>query len=263
MALFNTVKIRTPESVELEFALAGIGSRAVALAIDYAILAAGLLVLVLLWLVLLVQFSGISVFEETGGLWLTAIISLLMFGIFIGYFVGFETYWYGQTPGKRYANIRVIRDDGQPARLFQATLRSLLRPVDDILFIGFFFILLGDREKRVGDWLAGTLVVQNEANRRSQVLTISERAKAIATDLLNLVDFAQITPDDFATVRQYLQRRNTLTAKAHEEVSLHLARRLRDQTQLETLPAEMTADVFLEALYWAYQVNSGSDGLVR
>ncbi|MBD0336041.1 MAG: RDD family protein [Cyanobacteria bacterium Co-bin13] len=257
MGLFNTITIRTPESVELDFTLAGIGSRAVALLIDYTILALALLTLLLLWLFLAFQLADLETFlnvqTETLQLWLVALFSVSLFALYIGYFVGFETGWYGQTPGKRFAKIRVIRDDAQPERLFQATLRSLLRPIDDILFIGFFCILLSPREKRLGDWLAGTLVVQIDPNTAGHAIAVEERSRAIAADLLNLADFTKILPDDFATVRDYLQRRPGMTEKARGEVSLHLAQRLRDQLDLASLPTEMTADTFLEALYWGYQ----------
>lgn len=257
MRLFNRVTIRTPESVELEFSLAGIGSRAIALAIDYIVLAIGLLLLFLLGIFFLIQLEQLSSWlltrAETFQLWVIAFVSLLMFALYVGYFVGFETWWYGQTPGKRYARIRVIRDDAQPVRLFQATLRSLVRPIDDILFLGFFCILLGQREKRIGDWLAGTLVIQTDPRTAGQEITLSERAQTIGADLLNIVDFDQFSPEDLATVREYLQRRRTLTSKAYREISMELARRLQDKAGLASLPMQMTSGDFLEAVYWAYQ----------
>lgn len=261
MGLFNTVTIRTPESVELDFTLAGIGSRAVALLIDYTLLGLALIGLMLLWLFLALQLAEREAFlflsSDAWQLWLVALFSMSLFALYIGYFVGFETAWYGQTPGKRLTKIRVIRDDAQPERLFQATLRSLARPIDDILFVGFFCILLSDREKRIGDWLAGTLVVQVQPSAPTSTLAIEERAQAIATDLLALSDFTRLLPDDFATLRQYLQRRPGMTPKARSEVSQHLAQRLRDRLGLEVLPVEMTADTFLEAVYWGYQGGGG------
>jgi uncharacterized RDD family membrane protein YckC len=256
MPLFNTVTIRTPESVELEFVLAGIGSRAVALTVDYLCLGAGLTGLAVIYSFLLVRLLAmdavLSIPSKTLQLWVTAIAALLAFFIYIGYFVLFETWWYGQTPGKRYAKIRVIRDDGQPERLLQATLRSLLRPIDDIFFIGFFCIVLSKNEKRVGDWLAGTLVVQTDPVTHSEI-QVPERSQAIGTDLLALIDITRLSPDDFATVREFLQRRAAMSPKAKALVSDQLARRFKDQLALETLPTEMTTDTFLEALYWAYQ----------
>ncbi|WP_035985795.1 RDD family protein [Leptolyngbya sp. KIOST-1] len=256
MPLFNTVTIRTPESVELEFVLAGVGSRAVALTLDYLCLGAGLTVLTLVYSFLLVRLLAMdtvfTVPSETVQLWVTAIAALLAFFFYIGYFVLLETWWYGQTPGKRYAKIRVIRDDGQPERLPQATLRSLLRPIDDILFIGFFCILLSKSEKRLGDWLAGTLVVQTDPVTSSEI-QVPERSQAIGQDLMALVDMSRLSPDDFATVREFLQRRRAMSPKAKTLVSDQLARRFKAQLALETLPTEMTTDTFLEAIYSAYQ----------
>jgi uncharacterized RDD family membrane protein YckC len=259
MGLFRTITIRTPESIELEFVLAGIGSRAVALIVDYICLGIGILALSVLYSFVLIQLfsleSVLSIPTETIQLWVTAVFFVLLFAVYIGYFVLFETLWFGQSPGKRYTKIRVIREDGQPERIMQATLRSLLRPVDDILFLGFFCILLTPQEKRIGDWLAGTLVVQVDATPNGKV-TIPARSQAIGQDLLALVDMAKLSPDDFATIRDFLQRRATLSPKAKNQVSDQLARRYRDQIGLEQLPTEMTTDTFLEALYWAYQQGS-------
>ncbi|MBE9059606.1 RDD family protein [cf. Phormidesmis sp. LEGE 11477] len=261
MSLFNSIKIRTPESVELEFSLAGVGSRAVALAIDYIVLGIGLLLV--LWLGIFVLFqlgessTLIAVDTDTLQLWAIAILSLLLFGLYVGYFVGFETLWYGQTPGKRYAKIRVIRDDAQPVRLFQATLRAIARPVDDILFIGFFFILLGKQEKRIGDWLAGTLVVQMDSRSASEGIKISDTAKAVSPDLLDTIDFNRISPDNFATIREYLQRRGMMTPEARQNISTQLAQSLKAKVELEQLPTEMSANTFLESIYWSYQQRKG------
>ena len=263
MAVFNTITIRTPESIELEFVLAGIGSRAVALLVDYVILGCGLLVIAIVYSFLM--FQAISVGEnlpfntDSLRLWITAISFLLSFAIYIGYFVVFETLWYGQTPGKRYTKIRVIRDDGQPERLTQATLRALLRPVDDTLFIGFFCILLTQTEKRIGDWLAGTLVVQNDPNVTGQKIQIAQRSQIIGQDLTALVDFGALSPDEFATIRDFLQRRPSLSPKAREQVSDQLARQFRDQLGLKSLPTEMTTLTFLEALYWGYQQQKDAE----
>lgn len=257
MSLFNKVKIQTPESVELEFSLAGVGSRAVALIIDYTLLSLALILIAWFAVYVLSQLSQLEAFAsvetDTIQLWITAILLLLLFAVYVGYFVGFETSWYGQTPGKRYAKIRVIQDDAQPVRLFQTTLRSLLRPVDDIFFIGFFCIVFTKQEKRIGDWLAGTLVVQIDPDNTEKKITSSAESKAMGSTLIQVMDFDLVSPDDFATVRAYLQRRPMLTAIARKEVSLQLARQLKEKVKLETLPAEMTADTFLEAVYWGYQ----------
>ena len=260
MRFFNRVIIQTPESVELEFTLAGIGNRALALLVDYMVLFLMMAGVLLLALFLNEQLVNLAVFLGGGTeeieLWLAAITLLVLFALYVGYFVVFETLWQGQSPGKRLAKIRVIRDNGQPAGLLQATLRSLLRPIDDILFIGFFFIFLTPREKRLGDWMAGTLVVQAERPILSRGLRLSPQAEAIADQLLQVAEPGLLLPDDFAVIREYLQRRSLMAPTAKAQLSLQLARQAKDLIRLDHLPADMTPDVFLEAMYLAYQKQS-------
>lgn len=257
MRFLNRVSLSTPESVELDFTLAGIGNRTLALLIDYQILA---IVLLAFWILTGLFAVGLFSVLSTSNInysalpwWLLGIAVLLNFVIYSSYFVYFEVMHRGQTPGKRFAKIRVVRDNGRPVGLSQAVLRSLLRPVDDFCFIGVLFILLGKREKRIGDWVAGTLVIQEQRGDRTTSLTISPAAEQLATKLPTLSDVTKLIPDDYAVVREYLQRRSKMTAKARTEKSMELARQLRTIIGLETVPPDTTSDQFLEALYLAYQ----------
>ncbi len=260
MGFFNRIKLQTPESVELEFTLAGIGSRAYALLIDYIVWALIWLVFLIAWSFLSIQIADIIetwVGSSSGAqLWLFSIMLLIAFALNVGYFVFFETLWQGQTPGKRYVKIRAIRDDGTPVRLQQATLRALLRPVDDLLFLGVFFIIFGKREKRLGDWVAGTLVVEEERAIVSANFPLSEEAQSLADWLQTEADLARLLPDDFAVIREYLQRREGMTPEAKYELSRRLARQVKDIIALEALPQKVSANVFLEAVYLAYQEQS-------
>ena len=256
MHIFNRVKHQTPESVELEFILAGIGSRAWALLIDYHVLGLSLAVLFVLWVTLVTQLLELSNNKDIF-LWLYAILLIINYFIYTGYFVFFETLWQGQTPGKRLAKIRVIREDGRPVGLQQAALRALLRPVDDTLFLGAFLILLNPKEKRLGDMLAGTLVIQTQppASKKA-TLSLSERSQSLAFELLEIGDFTQMLPDDFAIIREYLQRREQMTAKARAKLSLELEKQVQAVLKIEQLPAPGSSDIFLEAVYIAYQQES-------
>ena len=258
MRFFNRVTLQTPESVELEFTLAGIGNRAFAVLIDYIVLFLTLTLFWIIWGILSIQI--VNSFDNVNniGLWLFAIALLINFFIYIGYFVFFEVIWQGQTPGKRYAKIRVIRDDGRRVSIQQATLRALLRPIDDTLFIGAFLIILGSREKRLGDMVAGTLVVQEEYVVAAINFPISQQAQQLATELPQMANLSVLLPDDFAAIREYLQRRGEMTSKAKSELSLQIARQVRSIIDMKTLPDGLTADVFLEAVYLAYQQQSSS-----
>src|SRR5690242_5346487 len=103
--------IETPEQVTLEFPLAGVGSRFLALALDTLIqfgLGAllGILAIVVYWGVL-----GGAVRARP---WVLAAFVILAFLFQFGYFAFFEAIWNGQTPGKRRLHLRVIRDSGRP-----------------------------------------------------------------------------------------------------------------------------------------------------
>ncbi|WP_017714983.1 RDD family protein [Kamptonema formosum] len=261
MRFFNRVTLLTPESVELEFNLAGIGNRAFALLIDYHVLGVIVVVFLIAWSFLsiqLVELLAQLVGTDNIGLWLVSIAILGTFCIYMGYFVFFETFWQGQTPGKRFAKIRVIRDDGRTVELQQATLRALLRPIDDTLFIGAFLIMLTSQEKRLGDLVAGTLVIQAEQPAAPATFPISETARNLAQQLPQIANLSLLLPDDFAVIREYLQRRGDLAKEAKSELSRTLARQVKDAIEMEKVPEGVTPEQFLEAVYLAYQQQSSA-----
>ncbi|MGL4883864.1 MAG: RDD family protein [Waterburya sp.] len=259
MRFFNRIHLQTPESVELEFTLAGIGNRSFALIIDYIIIG---LAILLVWIIGLFLAWEITPGFLTGGSlnrvaqWIFAIQSLTTFAIYVGYFVFFETIWQGQTIGKKWTKIRVIRDNGKPERLPQAILRALLRPVDDILFIGVFFIIFAQKEKRIGDLVAGTIVVQNEQTSKTANFDISPEAEDLAVQLRIESEIANLLPEDFATIRDFLQRRKNIMLQYQHQLSRKLADQVKDIIQLETVPDGYSNSQFLEAIYLAYQQNT-------
>lgn len=254
---FNAIQLQTPESVELGFTLAGIGNRSLALLLDYTILGFLFTGVILLWLFLsnqaleMLDNAGIP-YSRTWP-WSLAIGFLISFILFTGYFIYFETMRQGQTPGKRLTHIRVIRDDGRPVGLSQAVLRSLLRPIDDLLFAGALLILLGQKEKRIGDLVAGTLVIQDPFVEPKTDLSLSAEAEMLSKELPLLTQLSNLSPDDFATIRTYLQRRPRFSPVARNAVRLTLARQVREKIQLQTVPPDLTPDQLLEAVYLAYQ----------
>ena len=265
MRFFNKVALQTPESVELDFTLAGIGNRAYALVIDDIILGLILIIFLITWALFsyfLYEVVNIDslIDSKTIGLWLVAIQLLITFSIYVGYFTFFETLWQGQTLGKRIVKIRVIREDGRPIRLPQATLRALLRPLDDVLFLGMFLIIFSKSEKRLGDWLAGTLVIQEEQNLPAKNLIVSPEAEFLAQDLLENSAIADLLPEDFAIIREYLQRREGMLVKGRRELSVKLAHQAKSLIKLEDIPDETSANIFLEAVYLAYQQQFDREG---
>src|SRR5437763_5095606 len=164
----ETLIIETPERVQLEFALASIGNRFLAVAIDHFI--QYLAIFFIAWFFLSVagvNLSGSDKLFADAPKWVIAVMILTLFLVFAGYFIIFEWLWNGQTPGKRWLKLRVIRDDGRPITLWEAIARNLLRIFDaapgfllPVYSIGLVVIFLSNRDQRVGDIFAGTVVVR-------------------------------------------------------------------------------------------------------
>jgi uncharacterized RDD family membrane protein YckC len=251
MKYLNRVKSRTPESVELEFILAGIGNRAHALVIDYLLWLTTIFILITAWGFLYSQITWLQ--SKPISDWFNAIQLLILFGVYIGYYIVFETLWRGQTPGKRYTNIRVIRDDGRNVGLQQSILRSLLRPIDDILGLGFFLVIFSKQEKRLGDWVAGTISIQEGQAIADRQIILSPEAAAVGKRMVEIGKIAALTPNEFATIRKYLYRYPGLNAAAKVQVSDRLAQQLLERVDLLDRPPTNNSHLAIEAIYCAYQ----------
>ena len=100
-------------------------------------------------------------------------MTLVSFALYNGYFILFEWLLNGQTPGKRLLHIRVIKQGGYALRFFDTLLRNLLRVVDFLpLFygVGLTSLLLTRDSQRLGDLVAGTLVVYQEPVQTESLL---------------------------------------------------------------------------------------------
>jgi uncharacterized RDD family membrane protein YckC len=255
MQLFNRITLKTPESVELEFNLAGIGNRTIALFVDNCVIWGIYIVVLYLISQGLTGLDAVGLEpDKTATQWLGAIGLLLSFAWFVGYFAVFETLWKGQTPGKRLAKIRVIGNDGRPIQIYQATLRAVLRPIDDWLFLGFFCVLFGKQEKRLGDWVGNTIVIQDEPPKiGSAQLPLSGKAQSVADRIAMNADMTRLRPDDFAILKEFLQRRLVLESSARDRLSQQLADQVKARLDLEALEFVEPSETVLEGAYLAYE----------
>ena len=161
----DQLNIETPEQVDLRFPVAGMGSRFVAILIDHLIQFG---VYVLIAVAIAIVISGtpdalkVKAELDTAAKWLIAVVVFVNFLLIWGYFALFEAFWHGQTPGKRAMKLRVIKDNGRQITLFEALARNLLRIVDylpSLYLAGVITMLCNRKNKRLGDFAAGTLVV--------------------------------------------------------------------------------------------------------
>ena len=181
----DQLSIETPEQVALEFPVAGIGSRFVALLLDQLIQGTALFVLVLIVIAALAA-AGTHGGDRLSGKWFIAAVTFVVFLIIWGYFALFEAFWQGQTPGKRAMKLRVIKDSGRQITLFEALARNLLRFVDympSFYLVGVITMLCNKRNKRLGDLAAGTMVVHERAEAQPLLWT-STAARPASTNSL-------------------------------------------------------------------------------
>ena len=173
-SLSTTVDVETPELVVLSYTVAGPGSRTAAALIDYLICIGVLVAL----LVGLAQFDGPSpragARNARSGVWITAVLSILQWAALWLYYVLFEAFSDGQTPGKRMMRLRVVRDGGLAITVAASAVRNLVRIVDMqpivMYVVGFISMVLNRQGKRLGDLAAGTLVVREDAVKQPTVL---------------------------------------------------------------------------------------------
>src|SRR5256714_11904246 len=153
----ETLVIEARERVPLHFALASIGNRFIACAIDHAIQVLTLITLIIFFLAI-AGFSNFGSRVSNAPKWIIALLIILIFVLMSGYFAFFEWIWNGQTPGKRWMKLRVIREDGRPIGFFEAMVRNLLRNFDvmpsPFYSIGLISVFATDRDQRVGDLVA-------------------------------------------------------------------------------------------------------------
>jgi uncharacterized RDD family membrane protein YckC len=211
--------IETPEQTVLEFPLAGIGSRALALAID-TLLQVGVLI-VLGLLAAFITFEAIV--PRMGKQYVYAI---LIFGAFLsqfGYFAIFETIWNGQTPGKRWTKLRVITDSGRPIGAQAAILRNLMRIVDalpSLYAVGIITSLISSQSKRIGDYVAGTVVIHEKSLPGGSSVWDAPPVNLLAVPLSRA-----LTVGELQLVETFLERRASL----QEEVRRSMARQIADR----------------------------------
>jgi uncharacterized membrane protein SpoIIM required for sporulation/uncharacterized RDD family membrane protein YckC len=250
-------EVETPERVAIAYELADLGSRFSALLIDGAILAVTLILLLIGLVYLLPRVAGISV--PLAG-WTVAAYLLLNFAIIWGYFIYFEGFHDGRTPGKRRLRIRAVHDGGYPLTIRGAAVRNLLRLIDLQPFpsclAGGIVMMLHPRTKRIGDLVAGTVVVRERLTPR---LPEEEEAVAVASGT------PRLRPAELAALTQYIARRDSLPEDARDRITAtlleRLAPRFQDDERQDTLPgAEFLAAFHAEELARISAAGGGSSG---
>ncbi len=241
MPPLEKLTIETPEHIGLEFPLASAGSRFLAIAIDTLIQFGALIVLVL------IAALTTRVFQQSALTWVLAILLLIGFLLYYGYFALFEAIWSGQTPGKRAFRLRVMSTSGRPITFYDSLLRNLLRIVDQVpgfYAVGLLSVFFTERNQRLGDLAADTVVVTERQIERGHVAPPSTRPLARRRGA------ARLTAEELTVIETFLSRRQDVPHEVRVQTGKAIADRVRrqlhvpadDSTPVETLLEEVAAE---------------------
>jgi uncharacterized RDD family membrane protein YckC len=287
----DQLNIDTPELVSIELPLAGIGSRFVAALVDSLILIAASIFLGFLAAFIL---PALSTFGGKAESWGAGIFILVFFLLFWGYFALFEAFNNGRTPGKHVAKIRVIHQSGRGINFVEALARNLVRIIDympGFYGVGIVAMFLSRRSQRLGDMVAGTLVVRERevdapmwgetssrtwAESPSRILTVATPAGQSPTSapgsppaggsqnlgpwggpphlrvVLPAPALARLAPSDLEVLEGFFARRLDMDLTTRGALANRIASALCAKSGL-TIPPETSVETFLEAV--AHQIR--------
>ena len=228
--------IATPEGLDVDLVLAGLGSRFVARLIDSLIQGAIIFALILL-----------DVRIHNG--WISAVLVVLIFANIFIYDILFEVLASGRTPGKRAGRLRVVRSGGQPVGFISSVIRNVLRLVDllpNAYLIGAITIVVSEHNQRLGDLAAGTLVVRERDPLADGAGWNTWSRATVPLDAVAGWDVSAVTPAEIAAIRTFIDRRLSLPPDARARFAYELASRLA--AKVSGIPAGVHPEYVVEGV---------------
>ena len=236
--LDQIVEIETPEQVAFSYTVAGIGSRAAAALIDHGIIVGAMILVILLDLFVIApnldSFSATAQLARKTGGWVFAVLMIVQFVLQWGYYVLFEALWDGQTPGKRWLGLRVVRDGGFSVGFSSAAARNVARVLDMqpglSYLVGIISVAVSRTGKRTGDQLAGTIVVREKLIPLAELpeLEGANRAQAEAT--------AALTDAELELLERFMSRLYSLEPVRAAALKQQIVERFRAHLDDTTSP---------------------------
>ena len=215
----RSLEVRTGEAVAIRYELAGLGSRFLAVVVDglaQLLILVGLVLAYSAWAVAIRKLLPANL-----SAWLDAALIFVVFIVVIGWFIVFEIWWSGRTPGKRALGLRVLRDGGFPIDGGASVIRNLVRIVE--ILLGFYALsaistLISKENKRLGDFAAGTIVVRDRADAGPDLAAYLDSPARLATGL---------TEPDRVLIERFLARRSALAPDARTSLAARIAQQVR------------------------------------
>lgn len=212
--LDTSAEIETPEHVRFSYRIAGPARRGLAYAVD---------LLLRLTIVLLFGAVALAAGHSMGDTLEQASIGILLVLFFVmewGYFIFWDVIWNGQSPGKRAVGLRVVTLTGQPLRFVDSMLRNLLRAADFLpggYALGVLVMGLDSRFRRLGDLVAGTMVITEARHRVAEPIRVSQPPSP--GELARLPQRPPLSGDELDALELFLRRAPQLSAARAAELA--------------------------------------------
>jgi uncharacterized RDD family membrane protein YckC len=264
----DQLTIDTPEQVSLRFPVAGVGSRFLAILIDTLLQIACYVAIILIFVLIVTSAPKTATggLSRSGEKWLVAILILIHFVMYWGYFTLFEGLKNGQTPGKMLFKLRVIQDSGRQITFFEAMTRNLIRVVDMIpsfYLVGVISMLCNRQHKRLGDLAAGTLVVHERKTdepiwggsgpRTFTAASFTPPPEALlpshaAPEITLPADaVARLSVEDLTVIDRFFSRILDMDLNTRADIAARLTAQMAAKMQME-VPPEINPERLLEAI---------------
>lgn len=241
---------QTSEKVKINYEIVSVPLRIASYIIDTVF---QFVILFAVYIIMIVFFSGGLVLSSFTNkivstvLMVIGLILLLLAVVFIIFYrLIFEIIWKGQTPGKKFLKIRVINDDGTYLKVIPAILRNIFRIVDMLPIYnvtGLITMLINKNNKRIGDIVAGTIVIKEHQ------IDLPDTIEGIKLDcFIDIKDISNKFSDSEKEIfNSYYYSKKDLSSVAREEIQNKLIELIERKTQVSR-PTGITKENFIHAL---------------
>lgn len=231
------IKIETPEKITFTYQLADTGLRIVAYTIDCVIQIILFIVFLALWGAEFNTYGSYG--DEKTGLFM-AVLYLMLFFYQWFYFMLFEIFLNGGSPGKKICKIRVIKNDGDRLDLSAIVIRNLVRSVDNfpipyLCILGGFVSMLNKKNKRLGDLMAGTLVVLEKGFKIQEpdfTTKLSTTEKRVS---MGLLEKDRLNEKDLYIIRKLLNQKNIMAPAQLDKTAKIIVNKLSNKFDLSAM----------------------------
>lgn len=237
MDLSDDLRLETPEQIDLEFELSGLGTRTVSWMCDALIKS----LVTFATLMLLTALLGFFQVKEPDADWLKYagwFVAMAIAFFWILYDIIFEALWSGQTPGKRMMGARVLRDGGAPVDFTASCIRNFLAMADFLpmgYLLGALLIALTVKRQRLGDIAAGTIIVR-ERRQGSPVRTDKMIEQFASAEVqFTSAQLARCTAEDRRILRSFVQRLFQMPPAARFKLAAGLVETMSKRMELPPL----------------------------